>query len=170
MLNMYDGKEVRLYIYMYTHTCVRANKSLAWCTNGALTSLSYCSQAALQLWKQASLDITPTRRPACFTVRPEGHCWFGISPHPDCTITQPPTTTWINSDPPNNVQKRRSETEETEQRHSLEEVALEVKLINVMSFIRKMERNCVVSITDGKLFEVLFLSCRVCLLLKCLND
>lgn len=38
----------------------------------------------------------------------------------------------------------------------LEEVALQLNLINVMLFIRKMERNCVVSITDGKLFEIYF--------------
>lgn len=170
---MYDGKEVRLYIYMYTHTSIRVNRSLARCTNRALMWLSYCSQAALQLWKQARLDPAPTRLPACFTVRPEGHCWFRISPHPDCTIPQQLMTTWINSDRQNNP-KKGSETpranEEMEQRHSLEEVALEVNLINVMLFIRKMERNCVVSITDGKLFEILFLSCRVCLSLKCLND
>lgn len=37
-----------------------------------------------------------------------------------------------------------------------EETALEVNLINVMLFIRKWKKVFVVSITDGKLFEIYF--------------
>jgi len=164
MLNMYEGWRGQDVIYI--HTCIRVKiKAWPWCINPSTNvqlSLArfrikpcFCQQHRAWI-----LHPAPTRRPACFNAQPvDSGC---VSPvrlydHTTLWLLESALTRTASRRRRTFKKKKRKRSETPWTRRRLEEVALQLNLINVMLFIRKKtERNCVVSITDGKLFEIYF--------------